>query len=161
MPFFETQHVIHAISCRHATEHDRVKAVLSDGSYIVFRLRPELADGYEWVHPGHERLHLDRELTPPEIVEAFEAMAFEELTFRLPRKLKKRADPSMINFFVWADNYQTWAGGPDGFGQHRFEVVCWLQIPGEPENYYPCTPEHLDVSLVDVEFITLPHQERM
>ena len=155
MPFSEKTHVLHAVDCTGATERDRVRAILSDGSYIVFRLRPELADGYEWVHPGHERLHLDRELTQPHITEAFEKLAFEELTFRLPRKLKKRAESSMINFFVWADNYETWAGGPDEYGQQQFEVVCWLQIPGEPENYFPSTPEHLDVSLVDVEFFTV------
>lgn len=155
MPFSEKTHVIHAVDCTDATEHDRLRAILSDGSSVVFRLRPELADGLERLHRGHDRLHLDRDLTASHVTETFEKMAFEELTFRLPRKLKKRAEPSMINFFIWADNYETWAGGVDGYGQHRFEVIAWLQIPGEPENYFPNTPEHLNASLVSVEFFTV------
>jgi len=155
MPFSEKTHVLHSIDCSNAVERDRVRAILSDGSYIVFRIRPELADQLEFAHPGHTRLYIDRTLTPPTITEAFERMSFEGLTHRLPRKLKRRAEPSMIDFFVWADNYEVWAGGPDAYGQHRFEVVCRLQIPGEPENHFTSTPEHLKVSLVDVEFFTI------
>lgn len=155
MPFTEKTHVLHAVDCTQATEDDRVKAVLSDTSFIVFQLKPELEDGLERLHPGHARLHLVRTMTHSGALALLERNAFPQLTHRLPRKLKRRAEPSMINFFVWADNHDVWTGGVDGYGQHRFELVSWLQIPGEPENYFPNTPVRLNASLVEVEFFTV------